>query len=259
MNKLSVVVITFNEEIDLPKCLSTVKKIADEIIVVDSGSADNTLQIAKNFGAKTYFRKFDNYSNQKNYAMSKANGDWILSIDADEELEPELAKEILEKLRSNNSKFTAYSIPRKNIIFGKEIKYTRWQSELDRHIWLWKKGAGKWVGDVHEELKVAGDVGSMKYAKIHNQYKTVKEFLDMINRYSELEAEKKVKSGQGFSYFRFFFDPKYNFFVRYIYRLGFLDGWRGFVLSYLMGVYHFVLWVKVWDKTTNSAPAENKT
>ena len=131
MNKLSVVVITFNEEIDLPKCLSTVKKIADEIIVVDSGSADNTLQIAKNFGAKTYFRKFDNYSNQKNYAMSKANGDWILSIDADEELEPELAKEILEKLRSNNSKFTAYSIPRKNIIFGKEINYNKEKDEIE--------------------------------------------------------------------------------------------------------------------------------
>ena len=253
MTNLSAVIITLNEEKDLPRCLNSIKDITSEIIIVDSGSSDKTLQIAQEFRAKVHFRKFDNYANQKNYALSKANGNWILSIDADEEIEEELKKEIASKLKYKESKIAAYSIPRKNIIFGKFIKYSRWQPELDRHIWLWKKDTGKWVGDVHEELIVAGEVGRMEHAKIHYQYETVKEFLDMINRYSELEAEEKVKSGQNFSYFRFVFEPKYNFLVRYFYRLGFLDGWRGFILSYLMAIYHFVLWVKVWDKTANSA------
>jgi len=251
MSKLSAIIITLNEGKDLPKCLNSIKNMADEILVIDSGSTDKTVSIAEKFGVKVYFRKFDNYANQKNYASSKASGDWILSIDADEEVEPELEREIDLKVKRNESKVVAYSIPRKNIIFGKFIKYTRWQPELDRHIWLWKKDAGKWIGDVHEELSITGEVDSMKYANIHYQYETVKEFLDMINRYSELEAEEKVKSGQSFSYFKLLVEPKYNFLVRYIYRLGFLDGWRGFVLSYLMAIYHFVLWVKVWDKTRN--------
>lgn len=87
----------------------------------------------------------------------------------------------------------------------------------------------------------------MKFSKIHNQYDTVKGFLDMENRYSELDAKQKIEKGQRFSYFNIVFDPNYNFFVRYIYRLGFLDGWRGFILSYLMAIYHLVVWVKVWD------------
>jgi glycosyltransferase involved in cell wall biosynthesis len=254
--ELSVTIITLNEEILLQKCLESVKAIADEIILVDSGSKDKTINIAEKFGAKIYTRRFDNYANQKNYAMSKASGKWILSIDADEEIEPELAREIELKIKNddsvkkykNNSDYIAFTIPRKNIIFGKYIKYTRWQPELDRHVWLWKKDTGVWVGDVHEEVVVKDEVGRMKNAKIHYQYETVREFLDMMNRYSEHEAKQKIDNGYKFSYFKFFSAPIYNFFVRYIYRLGFLDGWRGFILSYLMAIYHISVWVKVWEK-----------
>jgi len=248
MKMLTVTIITLNEEKDLPRCLGSIKEIADEIIVVDCDSTDGTVDIARRFGAKVYFRKFDNYTNQKNFAASKAKGDWILSIDADETVSPELANEIQSRVTDHGSLITAYSIPRKNIIFGKFIKYTRWQPELDRHIWLWRKGKGKWVGDVHEEVVVEGEVGRLEGAKIHHQYETVSEFLDMMNRYSGLDAEQSVKNGEKFSYLQLFFQPIYNFLVRYFYRLGFLDGWRGFVLSYLMTVYHFELWIKVWEK-----------
>lgn len=244
--KLSVVVITLNEEEYLPKCLESVKDIAGEIIVVDSGSSDNTLEIAKKYSAKIFERKFDNYANQKNFAAEKATGDWILSLDADEEIPNDLADEIKRAILSG--RFDAFSIPRRNIIFGKFIRYTRWQPELDRHIWLWKKGEGIWTGDIHEELKVKGSVGKLKNYKIHHQYETISEFLDMMNNYSELEAEQRLKLGIRFSYFRFFWDPFYNFNVRFFYRLGFLDGWRGFVLSYLMAIYHFEVWVKIWEK-----------
>lgn len=244
--KLSVTIITFNEEDNIKRCLDSIKEVANEIIVIDSGSTDKTVEIAKKYGAKVYERKFDNYSNQKNYAAEKTTGDWILSLDADEEINSELAEEIKKAIKTTN--YSAYSIPRKNIILGKWIKYTRWQPEFDRHVWLWRKGRGKWLGEVHEELAVDGEVGRLKNAKVHYQYKKVSDFMDMMNRYSELDAGQRVKKGIKFSYFKFFLDPIYNFLVRYIYRWGFLDGWRGFVLSYLMGIYHLNLWVKIWER-----------
>ncbi len=245
---LSVTIITLDEEKDLPKCLESVKDLADEIVVVDSGSTDKTVEIARKFAAEVFVRKFDNYSNQKNFAANMAKGDWILSVDADEEIEPALANEIKLKLRDIKNGINGFSIPRKNIILGKFIRYTRWQPELDRHIWLWKKDAGKWVNEVHEEVLVEGKVEKLKNAKIHKQYKSVEEFFQMMVRYSQFDAEERVGKGIHFSYLRLFFDPIYNFLVRYFYRLGFLDGWRGFVLSYLMAVYHLIVWVKIWEK-----------
>jgi len=242
MNSLSAVIITLNEEAHLAACLLSVKNIADEIIIVDSGSTDKTVEIAKKFGARIYTRKFDNYANQKNFAIEKATGDWILSIDADEEISSGLSEEIKLAISHQPSGISAYSMPRKNIIFGKYIKYTRWQPELDRHIWLWKKGVGEWVGNVHEELAVTGKIGKLKNPKIHYQYKTVAEFLQMMNSYSNLEARRK------FSIIRFIWYPIYNFVVRYFYRLGFLDGSSGFILSYLMAIYQLEVWVKTWER-----------
>jgi glycosyltransferase involved in cell wall biosynthesis len=246
--KISVTVITLNEEGSIAKCLTSVKNFADEIIVVDSGSKDKTVEISRQMGAKVYSRVFDNYANQKNYALQKTTGDWVFSIDADEEATQELVSEIKSKLSTHGDLCVAYSIPRKNIIFGKFIKYSRWQPELDRHVWLWKKQKGNWVGDVHEEVYVNGEVGKLSNAKIHYQYKSVSQFAEMMNRYSEREAKYLTKKGVKFSYLKLIFQPIYNFLVRYFYRLGFLDGWRGFVLSYLMAVYHLELWIKVWAR-----------
>ncbi len=246
--KLSTTIITLNEEKDLPRCLESVRDISDQIVVVDCGSTDNTVKIAKSFGAEVYTRVFDNYADQKNFAIKKADGEWILSLDADEEISPALAKEIDLVTRNGQSEIAGYSIPRKNIIFGKLIRYTRWQSELDRHVWLWKKNKGSWEGDVHEEVVVNGRVGKLVNAKIHYQYENVTEFMTMMNRYSEFDANQNVKNGVKFSYIRVFFDPVYNFLVRYLYRLGFLDGWRGFILSYLMAIYHIEIAVKMWER-----------
>lgn len=231
--KLSVTIITLNEEKGLPRCLGSVREVADEIVVVDSGSTDKTVEIAKKFGAKVFTRKFDNYANQKNYATAKTEGEWILSIDADEELSPELQQEIKNVL-ADSSRFSAYSMPRKNIILGKFIRYARWQPELDRHIWLWRRELGNWRGDVHEEVQVRGSVGKLKHAKVHYQYATVTEFMNMMNSYSSLDKNHE--------------NPIYTFLVRYFYRLGFLDGIRGFVLSYLMAIYQVEVWVKCWEK-----------
>ena len=249
-NRLSVTIITLNEQENLVKCLESVKNIADEVIIVDSGSTDKTVEIAKKFGAKVYFRKFDDYASQKNFALSKVMGDWILALDADEIVTNELKEEIQKLIKT--SELDAYSIPRKNYILGKFIKHTRWQPELDRHIWLWKKDKGGWVGKVHEEVVVNCKVGRIRNPKIHYQDKTIGEFIRKLNTYSEIEAEELIDKGFKFSYFRLFLDPIYEFFVRFFYRLGFLDGWRGFVLSYLMAIYRLITWIKVWQKESVS-------
>lgn len=243
--KLSTVIITKDEEENIKQCLDSIKAISDEIVIVDSGSRDKTLEIAKKYKAKIYKRKFDTFDKQKSYAVSKAKGDWVFSLDADEVATEALQKEIREAIKS--TEYTGFLIPRRNIILGKEIKHTRWSPDV--HVWLWRRGKGKWTSGVHSEVQVKGKVGRLENSKIHYQYETIAEFFDMLNSYTQEEAKEKVAKGIGFSYLRLFFDPALSFFRRFIYKKGFLDGWRGFVLSYQMAIYRMTTWVKIWEKT----------
>jgi len=243
--KISTTIITLNEEKHIKRCINSVKPFSDEIVVVDSGSSDETVKIAKRAGTKVFTHTFKNFADQKNYAASKTKHTWIFSIDADEEVTKELQEEILQLNESDT--IAAFSIPRRNYILGEFIKYTRWQPELDRHIWLFNKNKARWDGDIHEEIVVEGTVGKLKAPKNHYQYETVREFVEMMNSYSEIESKQKHDLGIRFRYVHLLVQPVYNFSVRYIYRLGFLDGWRGFVLSYLMGIYHFQVWAKLWS------------
>ena len=240
---ISATIITLNEEDRIEKAIHGVLGAADEIIVLDCGSTDKTVEKAKRAGAKIYFRKFDNFSNQKNYAASKTSGDWILSLDADEEIPKQLILEIKNAVK--NKIYNGYLIPRRNFILGKEIKYSRWSP--DTHIWLWKKNFGKWVGDVHEEVVVEGKVGRLKNAKIHNQKETISEFIKANDFYANLLAESLFKKGKRFSFFKLIRDPIFEFFIRFFYKLGFLDGFRGFILSYLMAIYKISVWIKIYE------------
>jgi len=239
--KLSATIITLNEERDLPRALQSVEKLADEVVVVDSGSSDRTVEIARKFGAKVYVRKFDNYANQKNYAAGKVRGKWILSLDADEVIPEKLAREINGAV--GKKEYVAYVMSRRNIIFGREIKHSRWSP--DKHIWLWQKGKGKWVGEVHEEVVVKGKVAELAEAKVHYQYEKVGEFVGMIDRYTELEAEQNVAAGEKFSWRKLGWYPVLSFCRRFFYKKGFLDGKHGLVLCYLMAIYRLVTWVKI--------------
>ena len=242
--KLTVTIITFNEEKNIKRCLSSVKGLADEIILVDSGSTDKTLEIAEGFGAKIYKRKFDSdFSAQKNYAASKANGEWLFSLDADEIVPDALAKEIKEAIK--NDKYDGYLVGRRNHILGKEIKHSRWSP--DKHIWLWKKAKGSWRGRIHEEVVVKGKVGELKNSKQHYQHETVGEFFEMTNKYSSYDARELAREGEKHSFLKMIYFSKLSFFRRYIYKLGFLDGWRGFILAYLMGIYRLSTRVKLWE------------
>lgn len=241
--RLTVTIITLNEERNLQRCLDSLRGLNAEIVLVDSGSTDKTLEIARNYSAKTYFRKFDNFANQKNFALSKAEGEWILSVDADEEITIDLAKEIKEKIK--DSQYAGYLIQRRNFIFGKEIKHSRWSP--DKHIWLWRKGFGKWIGEVHEEVVVNGKVGDLKNSKIHYSHETLSGLMDSNNFYSTLLAQSMFKDGVIFSLFKMFWSAFFEFSIRFFYKLGFLDGWRGFTLAYLMAIYQLMVWIKLWQ------------
>lgn len=240
---ISATIISLNEEDRIEKAIQSLKGVADEIVVLDSGSTDKTVDLAKSLRARVYHREFDNFANQKNWAAEKASGEWILSIDADEEIPENLKEEIKKAVK--NDVYKGYLIPRRNFILGREIKHSRWSPDL--HIWLWKKGFGEWVGDVHEEVKVEGKVGLLKNSKIHNSHKTLSSFLKANNLYSDLEAQLLFKHNIKFSFWKMFWESLFEFFIRFIYKKGFLDGKEGFALAYAMGIYKFSVWIKLWE------------
>jgi glycosyltransferase involved in cell wall biosynthesis len=235
---LTVVIPTLNEEQDLPETLKSVKGFATDILVVDSGSTDDTVRLAEKFGAKVISHKFTSFSETRNFADSRCQSGWILSIEADVTVSPELAQEIITAIKED--KFDAYFIGRLNKIWGKYIYHTDWSPKDDCHIWLYKKGIGEWRGDVHEEFKTNKEVGKLKNVLLHKNYETVSEYIDKINKFSDLA----VKQNKSFPLWWF----KYEFLKRYFYKLGFLDGYRGLFLSYLQAIYYITFSVKKYSQ-----------
>lgn len=240
---LSITIITLNEGKNIRACLESVRPLDAEIILVDSGSIDDTVQIARKYNAKIYTRSFDNFSDQKNYAASKATKRWILSMDPDEQISSALLDEIRNAIKSET--YDAFLIGRRNFILGSEIKFSRWNP--DEHIWLWKRNMGEWRGLVHEEVFSHGKVGKLNNKKIHYQSENIYDFLQSNNFYSSLEAKERFKRGEMFSFFRMFIEAIYEFLIRYIYKFGFLDGKVGFILAYLMGIYKIIVAVKIYQ------------
>lgn len=205
---LSVAIIARNKSDIFPSCLTSARAISGDVVIVTNSD-----------------HKFVNYSDQKNYAASKCKNDWILSLDSDEELSPEL---IYEFQTLDNQLFAAFEIPRLNIIFGRPIRHTNW--DPNPIVRLYNKNLGKWVGAVHEKIATSGQVGQLKHQIIHHNYQTVEQFISKMNTYTSLESKTT--------------NPFFDFLRRYFWHLGFLDGWHGLFLSYLMFIYHLVTWVK---------------
>lgn len=226
-NKISVVIITGNEENNIKDCLKSVKW-ADEIIVVDSESSDETAKIAKDFTDKVLIHKWDGYSAQKTYAISLAKNDWILSIDADERVSDELAKEILEK---DLTKHNGYFINRDNFFLGKLIRGCGWGNDLQLR--LFKKSETK-LSDrmVHEKFIVNGSVSELKNSFSHYSYQNLKDAFIKINNYSTLEANEKADK-KTVNLFTLLISPPIYFLHHFIIRKGFIDGIYGALISYM--------------------------
>lgn len=248
--RLSVALITLNEEANLARTLDSVMPLVrdgqGEIILVDSGSTDRTLEIARSHGAKTFVEPWKGFAAQKNSALEKASGEWVLQLDADEVLEPELALEINAAIQQNNG-LAGFWIPRRNFFLGRWMKHGGFYP--DRKLRLIRRGAGKFEEyGAHPTIKVAEPTGTLKHALIHNAYPTLRGYLDHMNSYSSSGAEVAFAKGhRGFNLINILLRPKLTFIYNYFFRLGFLDGREGLLLH----LYHagYVSWkyAKAWE------------
>ena len=239
---LSVTIITLNEERNLGRCLESVA-FADEIIVLDSGSEDQTLPIAREFTNKVFQEPWQGFSRQKNLAQGKAQGPWIFNIDADERVTPALREEILSVLQ-NSSSYAGFKIPRKNFFCGQWIRHGGWYPNYQ--IRLYQKDAGSFAQrEVHEQVEVKGKIGTLKAPLEHYTYDSISDYLKRMDRYSDLSARQYLQEGKKVSWPEILFRTKFTFFKMWLLQRGFLDGANGLVLAVLYSCYTFVKYSKL--------------
>lgn len=249
MAKISAIINTYNEEKRLSRCLASLKGFANEVIVVDMMSSDSTREIAKNFGARVFKHKRISFVEPaRNFAIEKAKYEWVIILDADEEL-PESLKIFLKK-EIKTPQASYYRIPRKNIIFSKWIKHTGWWP--DYNIRFFKKGAVSWNQIIHSVPITTGlgfDLPAREeYALKHKAYTSVEEYLTRMNRYTTVQAREINKKKIEFSWTYLISKPTSEFLRRYFAEEGFKDGVHGLALSLLQSLSELVVYVKLWQK-----------
>ena len=240
---LSVAVITYNEERRLADCLRSVP-FADEIVVLDSGSTDRTRHIAAELNARVSVRNFDNFAAQKNAAIEMTRGNWVLLLDADERVSPALAAEI-RGLLSKPASFDAYYLNRLNVLFGRKMRFGA--NAADRQLRLMRRDYGRFEGLVHERITPRARAGRLKGELMHVSTRTVGEYFVKFALFSSLEAELAVRRGTPAGR-HLLTRPFLRFVYFYVFKLGFLDGFQGFVFHVLGAYYEFVRRAKHWER-----------
>jgi len=245
---ISVVVNTRNEEDILPRTIKSIKDLADEIVVVDMESSDKTVEVAKKLGAKVFTHEPLEYVEPaRNFGISKASSDWILILDPDEEISETLSKKIKEVIKIDEVDY--YRIPRKNIVFGKWLQYSRWWP--DYNIRLFKKGAVSWNEIIHSVPLTQGigkDIEDKEnLAIIHHHYSSIDEYLSRMNRYTSQQSKIKLSENYKFSWKDLINKPAEEFLSRYFFGQGYKDGVHGLALSVFQGFSEFILYLKIWQ------------
>jgi len=244
---ISAVVLTHNSEKTLKRTLTSVK-FCDEILIVDDGSNDNTLGIAKKYTDHIIHRTLsDNFAKQRNFAMAEAKNEWVLFVDADEEVSHELSDEIKKNINKND--FVSYYIKRRDHFWGRELHHGEVEEAYkDGFIRLMKKNTGKWVGEVHEEFVTDKPTGQLSFYLDHFPHPTLSEFIAEINRYSTLRSKELLKESYNPSIIEIMFVPIGKFMYTYFLKLGFLDGPPGFVYSFFMSFHSFLTRAKAYQQ-----------
>lgn len=275
--QLSIAIITLNEETNLARTLASLEPLVSgglgEIVVVDNGSTDGTLEVARRFGAKVFTEEWKGFARQKNSAIAKCTGEWVLALDADEALEPALVGEIQELLRkaapplewasmatprseairrvrsSLRAEPVGYYIPRKNMFLGKWTRHGGFYP--DAKLRLFRRGVGQFVDrPVHEVVEVDGRTERLRHALVHHAYPTLTGYIDHMNRYSSLGAEIAAKKGHtSFSFLNIVVRPVATFVQKYFLKAGFLDGREGLLLSLYHSMYVSWKYAKAWERS----------
>lgn len=243
MEKLSVTIITLNEEDYIRDALESIKW-ADEIVVVDSGSTDKTLDICREYTDKVYSNKWPGFVAQKNFATDKASHRWILSIDADERVTAKLAEEIRGQLSSPQA--DAYYFPRRVFYLGRWINYSGWYPDFKVRLFDRKKC--RWEGKyIHESVKVNGHTEYFKADLAHYTYKDISHHVRTMNSFTSISAREYYEKGKSCGLSNILFRPPFTFMKKYILKQGFRDGLPGFIIAVSTAYYVFLKYVKLWE------------
>jgi glycosyltransferase involved in cell wall biosynthesis len=234
MPALTAILIAYNEELDLPRALTSLAGVADEIILVDSGSTDRTCEIARQFGARVYSRQVDSLAEQKNFAASFSSNDWLLSIDCDEALDSELRASILAWKISPPDK-DGYDFALMTNYLGDWIRHSGWYP--DYKLRIYRRDRAKFVGVLHEGVKLGGPVGRLQGHLLHYTVRSLAEHRAKLDSLSTLGAQDMFASGRKSWRGAMIFAPPWTFVQRLVFQLGLLDGWRGVLIAWLSGSY----------------------
>jgi glycosyltransferase involved in cell wall biosynthesis len=241
---ISIAIITLNEENNISRCLKSVRW-ADELVVADSGSKDATAIIAREFGATVYEIEFHDFSQAKQEAINRCSSDWVLVLDADEEISLKLQNKIQSLLR-NPGAADGYKIKRIAEFLGKKMHYGEWGSDYPTR--LFRRESGKMNGArIHESVIVQGKVERINDPMYHYPYSSMNEYSQKINRYSQLVAEEMVEKGRRVTFFDIFSHSGFKFFQSYILKAGFMDGRRGLLLACYLTHYVMLKYTKAWE------------
>jgi glycosyltransferase involved in cell wall biosynthesis len=255
--KLSVVTITYNEEENIAGCLSSVAW-ADELIVVDAGSTDHTVDRAREFTSRIYRRPWEGYAPAKAFGLTRAEGDWVLWLDADERVTPELAREIRSIVAGPPPPFACYEVARRAFFLGKWIRHCGWYPGYV--VRLFRKDAVRFSGSrVHERAEHAGEAGRLPGDLLHYTDRNLYHYTAKLNRYTSLAALDLAGRKKPFSLYRLLVHPPFQFVKMYFIRRGFLDGRHGLVLAVLSSAYVFTKYAKLWEKSVADPSGEGRT
>ena len=244
--KISAVIITFNEERNIDRCLRSLVTVADEILVVDSFSTDQTERICLSHGARFIQNKFPGHIEQKNFAMEHAANDWVLSLDADEALTEDLQRSILS-VKPDLGKHGGYKLKRLTSFCGKWVRHTGWYP--DKKIRLWNREEGRWGGqNPHDKviMNPGVSIGQLEGDLLHYSFYELKDHIDTIQKFSSIAAQSAYENGKRANLLtNVLLGPLYTFVKKYFFQLGFLDGYTGFIISMNSAFSKFLKYTKL--------------
>ena len=250
--KLSVCIVTYNEEENIRKCLESVTW-AEEIIVVDSFSTDETVAICSEYTDRIFQRPWPGHIEQKNFAIEQATCLWVLCLDADEYLSPQATAEVIHEVSSSGNTFDGFILPRHSYYLGRWINHGGWYP--DHKLRLFRRGKARWGGkNPHDKLILEGKSQYLKGDILHTVYRDLSDQLKTVDNFSGIVAREWLREGKQFNPFASLFHPPVKFLETYIFKLGFLDGYPGLIIALVSSFYCFLKYAKLWELKRGSNP-----
>lgn len=247
MQKLSVCVICVNEEANIRACLDAVK-FADEVVVVDSGSKDRTIAIAREMGARVIEHGWPGHIEQKNFALEQAAHRWALSVDADEVVTPELREDVRRVLAADGDGRAGWELNRRTFHLGRFLDHGEWYPDWKMRLVDRSRGA-RWGGtNPHDRLAVEGPVGRLSGLLLHHSYRDLRHHVDTVNAFTSISADAMDREGRGSPVARMLLQPPADFLRNYVLKRGFLDGMPGLVAAIVSAFYVFLKYAKLWER-----------